>query len=173
MKILFISSSMGYGGAERVISVITSELSRRGHEVGIYTTKPTTESVYPLDPSVKIYSEEKLGSLTDVVKKIRKFVFKYDPDIVVPFMTYQCIYTVFALAFTKYPVVVCERNDPRVLDGENTSKLHFAIRDMAFGMAKGAVFQTEGARDYFSRSIRKKSTVILNPINETALIDVY
>lgn len=173
MKILFVSSSMGYGGAERVISVISSELARRGHEVGIYTTKPTTESVYPLDPAVRIYSEEKLGSLTDVVKSIRAFVVKYDPDIVVPFMTYQCIYTVFALAFTKYPVVVCERNDPHVLDGQNTSKLHFAIRDMAFGLAKGAVFQTEGARDYFSRGIRKKSTVILNPINESALTDVH
>ena len=173
MRILFISSSMGFGGAERVISVVSSELAIRGHEVGIYTTKPTNESVYPLHPSVRIYSEEKLGGLADVVKSIRAFVKKYDPDVVVPFMTYQCIYTVFALLGTKYPVVVCERNDPAVLDGVNTSKLHFMIRDAAFGLAKGAVFQTNGAKNYFSRSIQKKSAVILNPINESALIDVF
>lgn len=173
MKILFISSAMGFGGAERVISVISSELAAKGHEVGIYLTKANKECVYPLHESVELFCEEKVGSMSDVIKSIRRFVYKYDPDIVVPFMTYQCIYTSFALAFSKYPVVVCERNDPRNIDGKNTSKLRFMIRDLAFGMAEGAVFQTDGAKACFSRRIQKKSTVILNPINSTALIDVY
>ncbi len=173
MKILFISSSMGFGGAERVISVISSQLARMGHEVGIYLTKATTECVYPLHESVKLYAEDKLGSMKDVIKSIRSFVKNYDPDVVVPFMTYQCIYTSFALAFTKYPVVVCERNDPNSIDGKNAGKIWFYIRDLAFSMARGAVFQTDGAKACFPKSVQKKSTVILNPINESALLDVY
>ncbi len=173
MKILFVTSSMGFGGAERVISVLSSELAHRGHEVGIYMTKGTKECVYPLDDAVKLYSEDKLGSMSDVIKSIRKFVKKYDPDIVVPFMTYQCIYTSFALAFSKYPVVVCERNDPKNIDGKNTGRLRFVIRDVAFAMAKGAVFQTDGAKACFSKKIQKKSRVILNPINSSALVDIY
>ncbi len=173
MKILFITSAMGFGGAERVISVISSELAARGHEVGIYATKASRECVYPLHEAVEIFSEDKIGSMSDVIKNIRRFVYKYDPDIVVPFMTYQCIYTCFALAFSKYPVVVCERNDPKNIDGKNTSRLRVMIRDAAFNMAEGAVFQTNGAKECFGRGIQKKSTVILNPINSAALVDPH
>ena len=173
MRILFIAASMSYGGAERVISLLSNELSARGHEVAIYVTKPTTQSVYPLDSSVKLCSEKKIGSMTDVLKNIRIFVKKFDPDVVVPFMTYQCIYTMLALAFTKYPVVVCERNDPHLVDGVRPGKLHYILRDIAFQMSKGAVFQTDGAKEYFPSSIQKKSTVILNPLCEKDLLDVY
>ena len=173
MKILFVASAMGFGGAERVISVISSELARRGHEVGIYLTKATKECVYPLDERVRLYSEDKLGSMSQVILSIRRFVKKHDPDVVVPFMTYQCIYTAFALAFTKYPVIVCERNDPNSIDGKAAGKLSFLMRDAAFKMAEGAVFQTTGAREYFPRKIQKKSTVIMNPINPSALLELH
>ncbi|MBQ2863815.1 MAG: glycosyltransferase [Clostridia bacterium] len=171
MKILFVTSSMGFGGAERVVSVISSELSRRGHEVGIYMTKPSKECVYPLDDKITLHSEQRLDSMMGMLKNLRRFVLKYDPDIVVPFMTYQCIYTCFALAFTKYPVVVCERNDPNKIDGKDASRLHYILRDIAISMAKGAVFQTDGAKAYFSASIQKKSCTILNPLNFDTLSD--
>ena len=112
-------------------------------------------------------------NMADVLKNLRKFVLQYKPDVVVPFMTYQCIYTCLALAFTKYPVVVCERNDPSKIDGRDANKLHYFLRDLAFSMAKGAIFQTEGAKKYFSGSIQKKSTVILNPLNSASFIEAY
>ena len=172
MKILFVISSMHYGGAERVLSVISNALSRRGHEVCIYMTNTTNPSVYHLDENITLYGEPKLtnvkGSVkktVEIVRRLRKFVFEYIPDIVVPFLIYNSIYSSFALAFTRYPVVVCERNDPNRIDGKNAGKIHFLLRDIAFQLAKGAVFQSEGARAYFPKSVQKKSAVIMNPID--------
>ena len=114
------------------------------------------------------YIEQKIDFeiMADAIKK-------FDPDIVVPFMTYQCIYTCFALAFTKYPVIVCERNDPNKIDGKDAGRMHYILRDIAFSMARGAVFQTDGAKHFFSSSIQKKSCTILNPLNFDSLSAVY
>ena len=172
MKILFVTSYMGFGGTERVISVIASELSRRGHQVGIYMTNAICDCVYQLHEDVTLHHEDKRGNMLNVLLNLRKFTKKYDPDIVIPFMTYQCIYTCIALMFSKYPVVVCERNDPNKIAGSDAGKLHFIVRDMAFASALGAVFQTEGARDCFSHSIQKKSAVILNPINTNFFAEI-
>ena len=173
MKILFVTSSMEYGGAERVVSLLASELSRRGHDVGIYTTRYKANCVYPLHSKVSLFAEDKPKNVLKVISQLRSFVKEYDPDVVVPFMTYQCIYTCIALAFTKYPVIVCERNDPNVIDGKGANKFHFLLRDIAYSMARGAVFQSYGARDYFSDSIQKKSAIILNPLNVSAMPDAY
>ena len=173
MKILFLVPSMGYGGAERVISILTNELTRRGHNVGLFLAKPSTQSVYKLDENILLYSPSKLEGAGGIMKSIRSFTKSFDPDVVVPFLPYQCIYTVFGLLGTKYPVVVCERNDPARIQATNVSKLHYVMRDLSFSMAKGAVFQTVGAQQYFSKSIQKKSTVILNPLDVSALPDIY
>ena len=173
MRILFVASSMGYGGAERVISLLSNELCSRGHEVGIYLTSASHKCVYELDERIGIYSEDKISNLKGVIKGIRRFVKRYSPDVVVPFMTYQCIYTCLALMFTKFPVVVCERNDPNTIDGKPARKYVFWLRDFLFSRAEGAVFQTPGARDMFPRSVRKRGTVIANPIDSSVLPEPY
>ena len=173
MKILFLVPSMGFGGAERVISILTNELTKRGHSIGLFITNPPAQSVYKLDERITLHSPSKIEGAKGIMKEIRSFTKSFDPDVVVPFLPYQCIYTVFALLGTKYPVVVCERNDPARIQATNVSKLHYIMRDLSFSLAKGAVFQTEGAQQYFSKSIQKKSTVILNPLDESILPDAY
>ena len=173
MRILFVASSMGYGGAERVISLISNELCARGHEVGIYLTSANSKCVYELDERITVYSESSIANLRGVIKAIRRYTKQFDPDVVVPFMTYQCIYTSLALLFSKYPVVVCERNDPKTIDGKPARKFVFWLRDFLFSRAEGAVFQTPGARDMLPRSIRKRGTVINNPIDSSVLPEPY
>ena len=163
MRIMFVVAALRYGGAERVISILSKEMIASGNEVGIYLTYPSTESVYSLDPNVQIFSAKQGRSNLDLLKDIRKTVKTYNPDVVVPFMVHQCIYTVFALFGTKYPVVVCERNDPNAF--RESGFLRLLIRDVSFFVAKGAVFQSYGARNCFCKSIQKKSAVILNPLD--------
>jgi len=170
MRILFVASCLGFGGAERVISILSKGFVSKGHEVGIYLTNPDSVSAYVIDSRVTIFSCKTQGKF-NLLKDLRKNVKDYDPDIVVPFLTYQCIYTVFALLGTKYPVVVCERSDPYVI--HNNSKIRFIARDISFWLANGAVFQTEGARDYFHKSVAKKSCVIYNPIDISSLPSEY
>lgn len=173
MRILFVASSMGYGGAERVISLLSNELCSRGHEVGIYLTRVSDKCAYELDERITVYSEKTIRNTIGVIKGIRNYVKRFSPDIVVPFMTFQCMFTTMALMFSKFPVVVCERNDPNTIDGKPAPKYVFWVRDFLFSIAEGAVFQTPGARDMFSRSIIKKSKVIPNPIDSSVLPEPY
>lgn len=173
MKFLFLIPSMGYGGAERVMSIVANGLSRRGHDVGIYFIKPTTETVYKLDDNIVLSSTPKLLGVRGIMKHIREYTLQFDPDVVVPFLPYLCIYTVFGLLGTKYPVVVCERNDPARIRDTKAPKIDYIMRDLAYSMAKGALFQTNGAKEYFSRSIQKKSAVIINPLDQSTLCEPY
>ncbi len=173
MRILFVASSMGYGGAERVISLLSNELCAQGHEIGIYLTSSSDKCVYQLDERISIYAEKSIKNLAGVIKGIRGYTKRFDPDVVVPFMTYQCMYTCIALMFTKYPIVVCERNDPQTIDGKPAPKYVFWVRNFLFSRAEGAVFQTVGARDMFPSRIVKRGTVINNPIDSSVLPDPY
>ena len=86
---------------------------------------------------------------------------------------HQCFYGVFACIGTKFPVIVCERNDPNIILGKYRPLLISKFRDFVFHLADGAVFQTDNAKNYFSKSIQKKSCVILNPLNTDNLPDLY
>lgn len=163
MRIMFVVATLRYGGAERVVSILSKELIASGNEVGIYLTSPFTESAYSLDSNVNIFASQRVRKKLGLLKHIRRTVKKYNPDVVVPFMVYQYIYTALALLGTKYPVVVCERNDPNAFRDSGFFRL--LARDLSFLVSKGAVFQSYGARNCFCKSIQNKSVVILNPLD--------
>ena len=71
-------------------------------------------------------------------------------------------YAVIASLFTKIKVVVSERTDPHV---SPTNKILRMLRNPLYGLADKAVFQTEDMRDFFPEYVRKKGTIIFNPIN--------
>lgn len=173
MKILFITAGLKYGGAERVMSILSSEFSKLGHDVGIYLTQCDSECVYPLHEKIKVYTPDSHVNKFNIVFKLRKFIKAHDPDVVIPFLPFQCIFTVFACLFSKYPVIVCERNDPNIIDADHTGRFWFWLRDFAYSLSKGAIFQTEGAKSYFSKKIREKSVVILNPFDTSQFGDRF
>ena len=59
----------------------------------------------------------------------------------------------------KKKLIVSERNDPNKCSFQKK-------RDLLYPFAKGFVFQTQDAMNYFSESIRKKGVVIPNPVSD-------
>jgi hypothetical protein len=55
MKILFLSGNLCNGGAQRVISVVSSELAEKGHEVSLLLYS-RNEKEYPLSEKVNVIS---------------------------------------------------------------------------------------------------------------------
>ena len=54
MKILFVCDTMGSGGAERVISILSNSFSYRNHEVSILMlSSKASEPFYNLDKHIK------------------------------------------------------------------------------------------------------------------------
>ena len=55
MKVLFASGNLCDGGAQRVISVVSSELAEKGHDITLLLYS-RNEKEYPISEKVKIIS---------------------------------------------------------------------------------------------------------------------
>lgn len=172
MKITLVISSMGAGGAERVMSILANGLVERGHAVSLLTwDDPGASSFYELDPAVihqglgllKDSSTlfEALGSNWKRLKTLRRAILHTGPDVVLSFMDRCNVVTLMALMGTPIPVVVSERIDPNTW---NPGKVWRALRRLVYGRAKALVVQSAGARSYFSRRVRARTRIIPNPV---------
>lgn len=175
-RIVFVISSLGSGGAERVVSILSSEFANRGNEVHILMTANNNCS-YELSEKVHLHAlecERSVGKsgiyrYFERLKRIRTTILKIVPDVVITFMSTTSIDVCTAMMGTKIPVIACERNDP-VLDP--ASRLKQIQRRIVYRMAKGFVFQTKDAQKYFSAQIQERSTIIFNPL-KTNLPEPY
>ena len=172
MNITFVTPGMTYGGAERVISILSNQWVSMGHNVNILIVGENPECVYELDAGVRVHC---IGGLCGkpvishikLIKKIKKCILEYGTEVAISFMNDTCAYTAFALGHTKIPLFYSERNDPGRKTASSLKNKFF--RKVVESKTAGFVFQTQGARDCYKKSVQKKSKVILNPFNADKL----
>ena len=168
LKITFILPSLGQGGAERVASNLLNSLANRGYETSVILVSRRIVS-YHLDERVRVEcldcdDDNALPFLKRFrirLNKIKGAVNKLSSDVVISFMSETNIDVCFALFNSKIPIIVSERNDPAI---DPASRVKQFLRKIAYLKPKGFVFQTPDAQNYFSKRIRKKSKIILNPL---------
>lgn len=166
MKIVFNVSAMNSGGAERVVSLLSDELCKRGHDVVILmlsSDKPY--SFYQLNPQVTLTpllsSNQKGTHFFRRVRILKDFYRRHKPDVVIAFLPHVCVYTYFALKRTKTPYILSERNDPN-----KYSYLYKKMLRKAFDSADGCVFQTTDCLNWYRKGKEKiNDKVIFNPVN--------
>jgi len=164
MKILFTLSALGHGGGERVVSVLSNELVRQGHQVEILLYYDR-EIWFNLDPKIKIISEEKEIGKKNILSHLlfkRKYVKNNNFDAVISFLAPFNMIAIVSLFGLKTPLIVADRNDPRHVP---SNKLVRFARDFLYRFADGVVLQTKANQAYFSKKVQQKSTVIYNPID--------
>lgn len=167
MKILFVTANLGPGGAERVISLLANQLVRRGHEVEVAFLKKRL-IFYPLDDQVKTVVLEELCGSSSLWKKmqgLRRYVRNNNPDVVVPFRISVYTTTIVCLLGSNARIVASERIDPHVADG-----LWTLMRKLVLPFVGHLVVQTQYIKSYYPSFIRKKTTVIANPVSEKITI---
>lgn len=171
MKLLFYIANVEHeGGAERVLSIVANGLCKKGYDIVLVNDFPTTKKEYFLESTVKrLYLENKVseGRIKRNINRVRglgKFIRNEKPDVVVSFLLYQNIRLLISSLFFKCTKILSVRNDPQKDIGEG--KIVKLVINALYGMADGIVFQTEEEKEYFSIKIQKKSTVILNPIDD-------
>lgn len=163
--VVFFTGSMRRGGAERVISVLANYLVRHGWRVCIVSLL-FKGVMYDLDPSIECvdFSNESRNQIIDIPRmlwRVRKFVSERKPYVIISFMVKINILVRFATFFLKTPFISSERNDPTV--GRNfVLKI---LQNFVYAHSSAVVFQTDFARNYFSKKIQKKSVVIPNPVS--------
>ncbi len=167
-KVSFIIASMVANGAERVMSLLVNDAVAKGVEVELMLLSNNTVD-YKLDERVKVYflgenlPNGRIRASYGRFSNLRKRIKEFKPDVVVSFLTVCNIYAYFATRGLGVPVILSERNDP--VRG-CTGKLQRLARNISYSLSNGIIFQTEEARSCFHKRIRKKATVIPNPVKE-------
>lgn len=170
-KVLFVIPSLSGGGAERVVSEISSELSST-YEVYILIFYKSIEE-YKVSKNVKIINlsngEKKeyfqIGRLNRL-RKIRKTIKDINPDAIIPFLSFVCIYCFISLLFTKYinRLIFTERCNPKFF----SKKISF-LKKICQIFIKKIIVQNSGQQSQLMLYEKRKSFIIPNPINKDYL----
>lgn len=163
-SISFVTGSMGRGGAERVISILSAFYAKKGWNVDIAMLLHSNVE-YPLETSVSVtdlsYSGGIKKGLVQTLASIRKYVKNRRPDVIVCFMAQNCLLTGIALTGIKCPIIMSERIDPAEV---NRSWLYRFLLTHYYTASKKVIFQTERAKEYFDSMVQQNACIIGNPI---------
>lgn len=163
MKIVFVTATLTSGGSERVISLLANAFCTKGHEVDIVCLNKHIV-YYPIDAKVTIHFAEEEIKSTSLPKKIRWFrnyIKDTKPDVVIPFMEAVYCVTLLALIGVNVPIISSERIDPR-----RSPFVRNILRRVFLPLTTHLVVQTQDIKDFYPSFIKKKTTVIYNPVTE-------
>lgn len=160
-KTLFVScATLGPGGAERVMSVLSKQFADEYVRVE-YILWLHHPIFYEIDERVKVIDIPKEVGTNSIVKKMwwfRGYIKKERPDLILSFLWPWSMKVLLALLFTRFKVVVAERQDPHIVRG---GWLIRAFRSMLYKRAEGIVVQTETNSSSYCGDVE----VIYNPVS--------
>ncbi len=160
------------GGAQRVMANLTKHFVDSNIYVILVNDIVPVNGVpeYEIDDRVKrVFLDQGKTRMTGLrknlnrISEIRKLVKKEAPEVVLSFLGPPNIRMLIGTLGLKIRKIVSVRNDPYKEYGSGAKK---AFTKAIFNLADGCVFQTNEAACYFSIRLQRKSTVILNPVNE-------
>lgn len=168
-KLIVNTGTLSAGGAERVLSVLSTPLADAFDEVQyvMWLDAKYPDIFYEIDPRVKIIRISQRCGSTSVLRHIlwfRNYVKKEEPNLVLSFMVMVCFTVTISLLFTGIKQVVAERNDPRHFKRKWIRKLI----DLLYYTSdiKGILMQTEWNKAYFlNKELYDKTSTIYNPVN--------
>lgn len=162
-KILFLIGSLQAGGAERVVSILANQLTKKDLEVEILTWKEAN-IFYSFDERIIISSLPKLSNSRLLIKQmiyLRKYVKNNPVNLCLSFLAPFNMVTLLALIGTKQNVIVAERNDPRYIPFSYIMRI---FRNWIYHLSQGILTQTDNNKVYFPKTLQKRIEVIYNPI---------
>lgn len=165
MKILFVASSLSYGGAEKMLAFVANGLCKKEYTVSIANLLEEQEEVQSLASSITVEHirtrDVRYIEKLEKIKKLREYIKSETPDIVVAFKSTPAWLACLAAKHLHIPVVFSERGDPYVEDLKQWRTYPYW---KLINHAAGAVFQTYGAKEYFEKGLQERSIVIPNPV---------
>lgn len=170
MKILFITNSIGFGGAEKMMAFVANSLCKRNHTVSVINFNSVgieiNSSLQIFDDRIKVitYSGKQGGQIS----RLKKFLFAYqniscsNADVIVGFTAFPNYIGKIVGFFKGIPSIMSERGNPYITI--NKRNLHSLLELVIINHSEGGVFQIEGAKSFYGKNLQKKSIIIPNPI---------
>lgn len=169
-KIVFYIGSLAKGGAERVFVNLATYFKGLGWEVTI-ATKLVDEVEYdvPKDvPRIVVdiegaeISNSRIVNFFRRLMKLRRTWKTQKPDLVFTAIGKNNFMVIVSSLFMPHKVIGSVVSDPKREYGTKVMRL---LGKTLFFLADGMVFQTEDAKGFFPKGIRKKSIILPNSIN--------
>lgn len=171
MKIAMGISSLGEGGAERVITIMANYWAGKGEDVTVITLASEEKDVYHLDERVwRAAYDLEINSrgIWDALKnnllrvlRLRGTLRSRRPDVVIGFSEHMSVMMLLATLGLSIPVIVFEHTDPRQAPLDRLWRL---LRRWSYFRAKGIVLLTEELKNVAAQNWPEKILhVIPNP----------
>lgn len=169
-SIAFIIGSLGRGGAESVVSILSTDYLKRGWKVSIVMLLHNLVE-QDLDPAIEIVNlsndqKNNLFGLPERLRALRKFLKTKKPDVAVSFMGPNTMMTSLAIKGLPIRFIPSERIDPAMV---NRNFIYKKLLYRAYATCDKFVVQTKRAMNYFPQKIQKNAVVIGNPIRVKAM----
>lgn len=166
--ITFVLGSLGRGGAERVVSILSNDYIKKGWDVDILLLLFNNID-YKIDKKIRIFDftgkyKSRLKNLPYWITSIHKYIKNNKPDIILSFAARINIITYIATIGLEKKLFVSERNDPKK-DGR--TKLVDMATKYIYPRTDGVIFQTQRAKSYFCKI--NNGTIIPNPIEVSTI----
>lgn len=177
MHLALVISSLGAGGAERVMIQLANYWASKGHVISLITlASPDAKPFYPLDSRVNLlqlgqaHSKKSLfiriKSIISRVVYLRKNLHALNPDLVVSFIDLMNITVLLASTGLEIPTIISERIDPNY---HFIPKIHQWLRLKTYPKATQLIVQTESAASYFSEGFKDLIKIIPNRIQKPSI----
>lgn len=171
-KMCFIIPYVTGGGAERVVSILTSELAEQGYDVSLIKYYEC-ENEYPVSSKVKITVLAKDGEQEyrrlkyhERIQRLRNILREEKPEYVIPFLPHVSRHAFFASMGFKCKMVQTIRIAPWL---SPDSRLLRFFRDVIITVSYSTFVQTMSQKEYFPKWMHRKISVIPNPVSRTML----
>lgn len=173
MKLLFVTDSLSFGGAAKMLVFVAEGLAKKGHEcfiVNLNTSKlldrMPSQNVRVFNADICFTSSAKTNYRW--IKYTYSIVRDVSPSIIIGFASLGNFCASLVGRLLGIPSIIAERSDPfHVYSKINMlGKLKLAI----INQATGAVFQSEGASNFYSKKLIRNCAIIPNPIFVEGLI---
>ncbi|HJR10618.1 MAG TPA: glycosyltransferase family 4 protein [Rhodanobacteraceae bacterium] len=172
MKLALVISSLGGGGAERVMTLLANAWVERGNEVTVITLASDRMDRYPLDPAVRRIALDVAGNSAGVlaaighnvvrIRALRRAIAANRPDAVISFIAESNVRVLIAAAGLRVPVIISERT---FLNGHHMRGVWRTLRRWSYPRAAAIVAQTRRCAMELEALARRQVDVIANPVS--------
>lgn len=168
LRITLVISSLGPGGAERVMAIMANYWAEHGREVTLITLASRTHDFYPLHHGVHRIALGLTGTSSHIasaawhnlrrLQRLRQEIRASQPDVVLSFIDQANVLTLAGSLGLRIPVVVSERIDPRYHD---IGSIWAWLRRLLYPQADALVVQTDGVRGWAERIVKSHAVHVI------------
>lgn len=165
----FLTNSIGFGGAEKMMAFVANSMCRRGHNVTILNFNTVAEeinsSLQVFDSKIRVisYSGIKYGQMARFKKLAFAFknISKKNADVIIGFTAFPNYIGCIVGHLKGIPSIMSERGNPYITI--NKKNLHSRLELAIINQSSGGVFQIAGAKAFYGNKLQEQSTIIPNP----------